>query len=237
MQVAGQELKVDAPAQTMEDILSSIRKIINDETAPAAAVLDEEDVLELTQEVQDDGTPLNLAPPAVPPVLPQGLAAELQTMESIEMIDPNAEEDLAPIPDSLNTIFQGDPVTAVIAPISQQEDAPTMTQDISLEEQENPEIQDHFDDSKDKDLDQIEEALVSRTVADASVATLTALSRRVNRRKTSEPIGDQTVDQLMRSVLKPLVREWLDDHLPQVVERIVSREVARLVQRSEYDQF
>lgn len=81
-----------------------------------------------------------------------------------------------------------------------------------------------------------DDGLISQNVADASVATLAALSKRVNRRKI-EPVGDQTVDQLMRSVLKPLLREWLDDHLPQVVERMVAREINKLVQRSEYEDF
>ena len=181
----------------MEDILSSIRKIINEEASPLPNLDEDDDILELTQEVQEDGA-------------------------IISHSNSNA------------TTSQIETIGAINAPVTQQEDTHTMTKDTPLKETEKLKEPQGTGDST--DLDHLEEVLVSRAAADASVATLAALSRRVSRRK-EEPIGEQTVDQLMRSILKPLIREWLDDHLPQVVERIVSREVTRLVQRSEYDQY
>ena len=61
-----------APAAepSMEEILASIRKIISDENVPVAepaATEPQEDVLELTQMVQDDGKVEAVAPP--PPVV------------------------------------------------------------------------------------------------------------------------------------------------------------------------
>ncbi len=64
-----------APASepSMEEILASIRKIIADEkdpaetNEPAPAAPESEDVLELTQMVQDDGSIMDLANPVVPP--------------------------------------------------------------------------------------------------------------------------------------------------------------------------
>jgi len=56
----------------MEEILASIRKIIADEkdpAAPAEAASEGEDVLELTQMVQDDGSIVDLAAPE-PPAAP-----------------------------------------------------------------------------------------------------------------------------------------------------------------------
>lgn len=63
----------------MEEILASIRKIIADEKEPEPAVAEpaaEEDVLELTQMVQDDGSVVDLAaatPPSPEPPAPEPL--------------------------------------------------------------------------------------------------------------------------------------------------------------------
>ena len=62
-----------ASEPSMEEILASIRKIIADEKEPEPAVEEpaaEEDVLELTQMVQDDGSVVDLAAAAPPPPEP-----------------------------------------------------------------------------------------------------------------------------------------------------------------------
>ncbi|MER2520279.1 MAG: DUF2497 domain-containing protein [Bdellovibrionales bacterium] len=55
---------------SMEEILASIRRIISDEQVPAAspdaAAADSDDIVELTQVVQNDGTVANVAPPPPP---------------------------------------------------------------------------------------------------------------------------------------------------------------------------
>lgn len=58
---------------SMEEILASIRKIISDENVPAEET---NDVVELTQMVQDDGSVVNVTevqpdPPSPPPPLPE----------------------------------------------------------------------------------------------------------------------------------------------------------------------
>ena len=69
---------------TMEEILASIRKIISEDSAEAqpapvaaaAAVSEDSDVLELTQEVHEEPAPVMAAPPAAvapPPQNPQSL--------------------------------------------------------------------------------------------------------------------------------------------------------------------
>lgn len=54
----------------MEEILASIRKIITDENDPAAGA-GANDVVELTQMVQDDGSVVDVSPPEPEPAPPQ----------------------------------------------------------------------------------------------------------------------------------------------------------------------
>jgi len=40
--------------------------------------------------------------------------------------------------------------------------------------------------------------------------------------------GSDTLEGLVREMLRPMLREWLDSHLPAMVETMVSREIARI---------
>ncbi|MFY9287009.1 MAG: DUF2497 domain-containing protein [Alphaproteobacteria bacterium] len=77
--------EVQEPAQgnaepSMEEILASIRKIISDDPAAAPAegadAAANPDVIELTQMVQDDGSVVNVTPPAQPAEEPVMAAPE-----------------------------------------------------------------------------------------------------------------------------------------------------------------
>jgi cell pole-organizing protein PopZ len=37
-----------------------------------------------------------------------------------------------------------------------------------------------------------------------------------------------TIEAMMREMLRPMLKEWLDEHLPTVVERMVEREISRI---------
>ncbi len=44
----------------------------------------------------------------------------------------------------------------------------------------------------------------------------------------SMPVGNQTLEGLVREMLRPMLKEWLDTHLPPLVERLVERELEKL---------
>ena len=67
--------------------------------------------------------------------------------------------------------------------------------------------------------------LLSSRTADASRGSLDALSRLVVR---PEVAGSDSLEGLVREMLRPMLREWLDSHLPAMVETMVSREIARI---------
>lgn len=67
--------------------------------------------------------------------------------------------------------------------------------------------------------------IVSQETAQAARGALDALSRLLLK---PEPESDGTLEGLVREMLRPMLREWLEAHLPTIVEAIVAREIARI---------
>jgi cell pole-organizing protein PopZ len=67
--------------------------------------------------------------------------------------------------------------------------------------------------------------ILSSRAADASRGSLDALSRLVVK---PEVTGSDTLEGMVREMLRPMLREWLDAHLPAMVETMVAREIARI---------
>jgi cell pole-organizing protein PopZ len=44
---------------------------------------------------------------------------------------------------------------------------------------------------------------------------------------------DMTLEGLVREILRPLLREWLDQNLPYLIERLVKKEIDHMVNRAE----
>jgi cell pole-organizing protein PopZ len=71
----------------------------------------------------------------------------------------------------------------------------------------------------------VADPILSSRAADASRGSLDALSRLVVK---PEVAGSDSLEGLVREMLRPMLREWLDSHLPAMVETMVSREIARI---------
>jgi cell pole-organizing protein PopZ len=69
------------------------------------------------------------------------------------------------------------------------------------------------------------EPLLSRGAESATRGPLDALSRLVVKPEVS---GSDTLEGMVRDMLKPMLREWLDSHLPAMVEQMVAKEIARI---------
>jgi cell pole-organizing protein PopZ len=109
-----------AAEPSMEEILASIRKIISDETPPAAepvaakaTVAPQEDVLELTQMVQDDGSILDVSapkeqeaplPPPSPAPAPRVSAAPLPPASESLVSAPTASSAASALSSLANTV-------------------------------------------------------------------------------------------------------------------------------------
>lgn len=43
--------------------------------------------------------------------------------------------------------------------------------------------------------------------------------------------GGKTIEDMVKEMLRPMLKEWLDKNLPSIVERLVEREISRLSRR------
>ncbi len=192
---------------TMEEILASIRRIINEddeakpeaeaaeepqlaaepapepEPAPASAPAPEpveDDVLELTDRVEDDAMAGGTAPMAI--------ADDLMIVDREDEPEPEPEPEPAPAP-----------VAAAPRPAPQPEPAPEADED----------------------------ALVDAAPASLAAGMFAALSD--NLRVSSDQ--GQTLEGIVREMMRPMLKQWLDDNLPAIVEEKVQAEVERIARR------
>jgi len=63
----------------------------------------------------------------------------------------------------------------------------------------------------------------------AARSSLAALSSMVMK---PEEGSDNTLEGMVREMLRPMLKEWLDENLPTLVEGMVSKEIARITGRS-----
>lgn len=189
----------------MEEILASIRRIINEddeakpeaeaaeepqlaaepapepEPAPASAPAPEpveDDVLELTDRVEDDAMAGGTAPMAI--------ADDLMIVDRED--EPEPEPEPAPAP-----------VAVAPRPAPQPEPAPEADED----------------------------ALVDAAPASLAAGMFAALSD--NLRVSSDQ--GQTLEGIVREMMRPMLKQWLDDNLPAIVEEKVQAEVERIARR------
>ena len=219
----------------MEEILSSIRRIIADEEAEdgptddddlgaaeaesealnedadalarAAEDEDPDDVLELTKVVRDSG----------------------------EVVDLRAETGGAPLAD--------DPYRAGAA------DAEPATADDQVELAALDEAADHepgatpSEPFKQEDQPAVETKsatirpeLLSATAASAASGAFAKLTEAFQHTPPEESVADgsgRTVEQFVEDMVRPLLKQWLDDNLPPIVERLVQKEIQKIARRAE----
>lgn len=204
---------------SMEDILSSIRRIIADDdddeappktSQPAAATKrgggpqpapdfdfdDDDDVLDLTEVVGTARPQHGSAPADDEPY--DGKMDEIELEPEPEEDEPNEPEPAPPV---------RQPVQMKPKPGRAALERSTMVD---------------------------EDMLVSR---DAAAASTGALARLAKAAAGGQPAplanGDKTVETFLVELLKPMLKEWLDSNLEGVVERVVEQEVKKLARRAE----
>jgi cell pole-organizing protein PopZ len=214
----------------MEEILSSIRRIIADEEAEdgtsdddelgaaeaqaealnedadalAQAAEDEEseDVLELTKVVRDGGEVVDLKAESAATAEP---AAEEPEPASGPEPEAAAEEvELAPADEGPAAISQDQP--------KQEKTAVEMKSAATRGE------------------------LLSATAASAASGAFAKLSQAFQRTPAEESVADdagRTVEQFVEDMIRPLLKDWLDENLPTIVDRLVEKEIQKIARRAE----
>jgi uncharacterized protein len=213
---------------SMEEILSSIRRIIADEEAEdgtsedddlgaaeahaealndnadalaeAAENEDSDDVLELTRIVRDTGEVVDLKEAATL------VGSAVEPQNDLEPGPGHAAEDveLAPADD--------EPVTPI--------------QDHPHQENTTVEIKSAG----------IRGELLSAGAASAATGAFVRLSQALQRTPAEESVAEdsgRTVEQFIEDMIRPMLKQWLDENLPTIVDRLVEKEIQKIARRAE----
>jgi len=205
---------------SMEDILSSIRKIISDDEASGAeqmtdAALSEADAgRELSQDDLDklfDDAPAEREPAPAPE--PKGVKAEEPEVLELTQKD-NIEEETSSV-----KMVEG------LADEDKDDGG-----DIAFLDQPGPEA---FGLSSTEQDDILEPAAATTAKDPAETLISTATDQVVSNAfnglaNTVLSKNARTLEDLVAEMLRPMLKSWLDQHLPSVVERRVRQEIDRI---------
>jgi uncharacterized protein len=236
---------------SMEEILSSIRRIIADEASDEEGAQDaagmrpegrdrdadelaqgleddpDDDVLELTEVVREEGEVIELDRiMAQPQSIEQRPGAASPGEPGQPEPDPN-EQDRASAGDAPAALRRG-PGSIGTAYAEQPTEHAAQSSDIR-----DDEMEDHQTAMQKRNGI---ESLVSDRAAGAATGAFAKLSQAVQRTPPEVAIADdagRTVEQFMEDIMRPMLRDWLDENLPALVERIVQKEIQKLARRAE----
>lgn len=186
---------------TMEEILASIRRIINedDEEKPAEAEASPEPEPEPEPEMAAEPEP---APEPEPEPEPEAL-------ELTERVEEEPEPEPEPEPEM------------AAEPEPEPEPAPAPEDDLMILDREEDAPEPAMAQAEDEDN------LVDEAPASAAAGMFAALSE--NLRVSSDQ--GQTLEGIVRELMRPMLKQWLDENLPTIVEQKVEAEVERIARR------
>ena len=192
----------------MEDILASIRRILNEDEAPKSAPEPEGPtggVLMLDSSMMVPETPPN-APKAKSPPEPSA------TLENTPLPDPKPFIPPPPAPPA-------PPVAQSVRPAQSAPSQPSTSPAVSADTASPAASADTA-------------SLVAPAAAAATAASVDALMRTLaTERNTAVQRGGPTLEDVVRAVIRPMLKDWLDAHLPPLAERLVRAEIERVVSR------
>ena len=201
---------------TMEEILASIRRIINEDEdeaeKPAEAA---EPAPEPAAEPEPEPDP---EPEPAAEFEPEPVAEPEPEIEAVEAV----EEDVLELTDRVEEEAEdvGEPVDAGDdLMILDREEPAEAEPDFQAEPEPDPEPVFEADDDED--------SLVDAAPASAAAGMFAALSD--NLRVSSDQ--GQTLEGIVRELLRPMLKQWLDENLPAIVEEKVQAEIERIARR------
>lgn len=196
---------------SMEDILASIRRILNEEEPKPAS-----DVLELTPSMRADPLP-------AAPVLPAAAAEPANTVPP----EHPAPEPPPPAAFSRAPLPSAQPAPEIVPPpdTAQAPEPPSAPVPATrLTEHEKP--------REPVAASEPPPVLIAPAAAAAAAASMGELVRRL---ATTQHVpvarGGPTIEDIVRDEIRLLLKAWLDENLPRVVERLVQAEIERVVGR------
>jgi cell pole-organizing protein PopZ len=190
--------------QSMEDILQSIKRIIAEEGDPVESASGS-DVLELTEQLAEDGSITRIKPEEAASV-PQSLSIEDIMAAPISSLPPVEEPKPAPAP--------------VPAPVAEVQAVPAPAP-VELPAPAAPAVDDSL----------LSGATLSASVAALNALRDSMTPQAAAPRISAGSFrSGTTVEDLVVESLKPMLKEWLDTNLPSMVEALVKKEISKLTQ-------
>ncbi len=200
-----------ASEPSMDEILSSIRKIIAEdevdeganESAPAPPV-DEPPAAEAPPPADDDILELTEAD-----------EADVEVAGEAAVVEETVDDEPAPVEEP-------SPTTEATMEEAMMEDDPDMPEPAPSDEPTTDTVPTPVSASA------MSEMLLDSGAASAANGALQRLSAAMTP-GTAIPEGDRTIEAFLADLVRPELKAWLDEHLPGLVERIVEREIKKLV--------
>lgn len=218
----------DGADPSMEEILASIRRILNEEDAPAPGEQDtaepaaDEDVLILDETMM-------VAPPEAPPEVPHPAPAP-----DVFDTEPGPVEPAAVEPAAVEAASVVEPVVIAKSPVV--EPVAVVRPSIFQPQADlpRPEMEIRTPTPPDDRAEQPEPVpdLLGPEAAAAAAFSVGNLVRTLSAGRTTQVFGGgPTLEDMVRAELRPLLKGWLDKYLPPMVERLVRAEIERVVGR------
>jgi cell pole-organizing protein PopZ len=210
----------DAGDPSMEDILASIRRILND----GEGGLDGMDTPVPSQHMREHPGELEAQHQ---PNQDSAHGAALQNADDAAMPPQSHALTSAPAQETAtDDVFVLDQTMLI------EEPAPMQTEPTAAAHDPAREPQPHGGFSHMESLPPAPEPLLAPSAAAATSASLGALVRVVSQRQTPVYRGGPTLEDMVREEIRPIVKAWLDEHLAPMVERMVRSEIERVISRA-----
>jgi hypothetical protein len=202
---------------SMDNILSSIRKILSED--------------EQNEEVAEDSQPVATQSP----VTEEETIKETETIAEMELSEPDLEKDasepkrelaedvLAAVAGSSNLAASED----VAGPVGEQ------VRDAFANETNILELTQQMIAQPPPDIGAGDTILSNGPTANSTDALQELAKALLSKRDIAIGNKDMTLEGLVREILRPLLREWLDQNLPYLIERLVKKEIDHMVNRAE----
>ncbi|WP_417477778.1 DUF2497 domain-containing protein [Maricaulis sp.] len=190
---------------SMEEILSSIRRIINEDDAPAEA---EAEPAAAAPEPESDGNDQG----AIDDIF--GDAGDDDAGDVLELTDRIDE------PEGGTDPIVGDDDLMIV---DREDDFEIVAEEIAPQPEPEPEPAMDFDSVE----TEIEDALMSEPAASAAMGSFHSLADTI---RISDEEG-RTLEGVVRALLRPMLKEWLDTNLPGIVDEKVQAEIDRVARR------
>jgi len=202
---------------TMEEILASIRRIINEDDEPQADAA--------PAEAQPAPEPEAAAEPEPEPEF----QAEPEPEFDAEPEDAGADDDVLELTDRVEDEGEGTSPMAIADDlmIVDREDE---TESVS-EPEPAPEPEPVMAEAPKPDPSPVpaedDDSLLAEPAASAAAGAFAALTE--NLRVSSD--NGQTLEGIVRELMRPMLKQWLDENLPSIVEAKVQEEIERVARR------